>query len=333
MALRCLGSISMGVGLCLAGCGSEGSPSASSSAGAGGSGSTVTGAGGLDPSQLPYEPCSAEAQVGEFEVALVKGFTSVEGKVFDGIDPAVVPGVLASEGTCRLLQLPVLACTPACLPSTQTCGPGNACLSRPVAHDVGSVSISGLVRAVDMTSSEATRSYRPAPPALPYPGFEPGADIRLSASGGDYSPFELRGWGISPLEPVVDPITVTGGQAVHLAWVAPVDPGPARVHASLNINNHGSSNTSIDCDFPDTGAADIPARLIDALIAQGASGNPTLTLGRRTATSVSIEPGCVQFLVFSEEGFDVTLSGLTSCSASTDCPPGQTCDSVGQFCE
>jgi hypothetical protein len=333
MAFRCLPSASLCIGLFgWSGCASDDSPS-DSAAGAGGTASAVAGAGGVPASGLPYEPCPAETQVGQFAITLDDGFTDVDGQVFDGVDPALVPGVLQSEGTCRLLQLPALGCNPACAVSTQTCGPGNVCLPRPVAHDVGTVSISGLVRAVDMTASAATASYRPAPPALPYPGYAPGADLRLSASGGDYGPFELRGWGISPFEPVADPITVNEGQAVHLAWAAPSDAGPARIHASLNVNNHGSSSTSIDCDFPDTGAADIPASLIDALLAQGVSGNPTVTLGRRTATSASLAPGCVQFLVRSELDLDVMLAGLTSCNDPSDCPSGQACNATGQFCE
>jgi hypothetical protein len=334
MAFRCLSSASLCVGLsCVSGCGSDGDPSASL-AGAGGSAATPSGAGagGVPASQLPYEPCPAETRIGQFQILLRDGATSIDGQVFDGVEPAIVPGVLESEGSCRLVQLPTLGCNPGCAVSTQTCGPGNECLPRPVAHDVGAVSISGLVRAVDMTASSATSSYRPGPPALPYPGFEPGADLRLSASGGEYGSFELRGWGISPFEAVADPITVSEGQAVHLAWAAPVDPGPARVQVSLDINNHGSSSTSIDCDFPDTGAADIPASLIDALYAKGISGNPTITLGRGTATSASLAPGCVQFLVRSELDLDVTLPGLTSCGESSECPSGQTCNAM-QFCE
>jgi hypothetical protein len=167
---------------------------------------------------------------------------------------------------------------------------------------------------------------------LPYPGFAEGADLRLVATGGDYEPFELRGWGISPFVPPTEAIIVTGGQPVTLVWNAPADPGPARVHARLNINNHGSTNNWIECDFADTGTAEIAASLVDALIARGASGFPSITLARRTASSTTITPGCVQLLVTSGDEFDVTLTGLVSCDDDSVCPEGQTCKPIERYC-
>jgi hypothetical protein len=206
-----------------------------------------------------------------------------------------------------------------------------------MAQDVGTISISGLARAVEMTANATTGNYRPGPPALPHPGFAAGADLRLAASGGDYAPFELRGWGIEALEFTADPIIVTEGQPAPITWTPPADAGPARVHAELNINNHGSSTTRIECDFADTGTGTIPASLVDALIARGASGFPTITLVRRTATSTSITPGCVQLLVTSRTdpgaALDVTLSGLISCDDDDSvCPEGQTCKPIERYC-
>ena len=326
----------MGLGLglvALLGCGggsSSPSPSAAGSAGTGGSGG---GNDGVAASELPYAPCPIESGVGEFLIELGADYTSVEGQVFDGVVPGFVPAELMSEGVCRLVTLPTLSCDPACPASTQTCGADNQCLPLPVAHDVGTVTVSGLARAVEMTAASRTGSYRPPPPALPHPGFAPGADLRVAASGGDYEPFTLRGWGVSALEVAPDPIVVTEGQPLALRWTAPADAGPARVAARLNVNNHGSSTTAIECDFPDTGSAQIPASLIDGLVALGASGFPTLTIGRRTATSASITPGCVQLLVRSEVTLDASLSGLVSCDTDAECPDGQTCKPIERFCE
>jgi hypothetical protein len=288
---------------------------------------------GAPASELPYQPCPEETGVGEFSIELGDGFTSVQGKVEDGVKPSDIPERLASDGECRLVTLPTLLCDPGCNASTQTCGANNQCLPLPLALDVGTVTVSGLARTIDMTANEATGNYRPGPPALPYPGFAEGADLRLAATGGDYEPFELRGWGISPFVPPTEAIVVTGGQPATLRWSAPADPGPARVHARLNINNHGSTNTWIECDFADTGTADIPASLVDALIARGASGFPSITLARRTATSTTISPGCVQLLVTSGDEFDVTLTGLVSCDDDDSvCPEGQTCKPVERYC-
>lgn len=288
---------------------------------------------GVPASQIPYEPCAVENAVGQFLVTLDAEFTSVEGKVEDGVTPSLIPSELQREGECRLVTLPNLLCNPECTPSTQTCGQNNQCLPLPQAHDVGTVTVTGLARAVEMTPNATTGNYRPGPPALPHPGFAPGADLRVSTSGGDYEPFQLRGWGISVLD-VPNPINVSEGQPATITWAPPADPGPARVYAELNVNNHGSSNTKIECDFADTGTGVIPASLVDALIARGATGFPTITLARRTATSVDIAPGCVQFLVTSGGEFDVTLSGLISCNDDDSvCPQGQTCKPIERYCE
>jgi hypothetical protein len=322
-------------------CGSDssadGAAAGASSGGTGGTGSNAgagPGAGGVPASELPYAPCPAASDVGGFAIEIGDGFTSVDGQVFDAVT-ARLPIELQREGDCRLVTLPNLLCDPPCAASTQSCGENNQCLPTPVAHSVGTVTVSGLARAVEMTANANTGSYRPAPPALPHPGFAPGADLRLSASGGDYAPFELRGWGIEPFQFTGETVDVSGGTPANLSWAPPTDAGPARVRAVLNVNNHGSSDTSIECDFPDTGSATIPASLIDALIARGASGFPTLGITRRTATSTTIEPGCVQLVVTSDilYAVDVNLAGLVSCNEDNPCPEGLTCKPLERYCE
>lgn len=288
---------------------------------------------GGPPIDLPYAPCPVEAGVGEFAVELGADYTSVRGKVFDGVSPALIPETLEAEGECRLLHLSPHLCDPACPVSTEICGSDNQCVALPVARSVGTVTVSGLLVPVEMSANPVTGSYRPQQPALPHPGFEPGADLRLSAGGGDYAGFGLRGWGVSPLVLTTSPVEVLTGTATRLAWNAPNQAGPARLQVQLHINNHGSSNAWIECDVADTGAAEVPARLIDALSALGRSGFPTITLTRRTATSTSMALGCVQMLVTSEVTAGVAVAGLTSCNTSDMCPEGQTCRPLERFCE
>jgi hypothetical protein len=319
--------------LVCAACGSDDESAGPSGGGAGGGGGSAAVADGVPASEIPYEPCPVESAVGEFLVTLAADFTSVEGKVEDGVRPSEVPTELQRDGECRLVTLPNLLCDPGCITTTQTCGENNQCLPIPQAHDVGTVTVTGLVRDVAMTPNATTGNYRPGPPALPHPGFAPGADLRVATSGGDYEPFQLRGWGISELE-LPDPINVSEGQPATITWAPPAVAGPARVYAVLNVNNHGSSNTKIECDFADTGTGVIPATLVDALIARGATGFPTIRLERRTATSVDIAPGCVQLLVSSGGEFDITLSGLISCDDDDSvCPDGQTCKPIERYCE
>jgi hypothetical protein len=196
------------------------------------------------------------------------------------------------------------------------------------------VTVRGLVVPLAMQPNDITHTYaNPALPMLPHPGFLPGADLRIDAEGGDYAPFGLRGWGISPLVLSGDAIDVRRSEPVRLAWEAPSAPGPARVNVQLNINFHGSNSAWIECDFPDTGAAEMPASLVDGLFEQGLSGNPTLTAVRRSATSLDIEPGCVEMLVYSQVSTPVQVEGVVSCRGSSDCPPPQQCISVKLLCE
>jgi hypothetical protein len=194
-----------------------------------------------------------------------------------------------------------------------------------------------MVVPIEMIPNTNTKGYtNPALPRLPYPGFEPGADLRITTGGGDYPPFELRGWGISLLELPPDPIRVQSGTASAVRWGAPAQAGPARMQVLLNINNHGSNVAWVECDFPDTGVGEVPATLIDGLIAQGFSGDPTITLTRRTATSVAIEPGCVELLVSSGFAVDADVEGVISCDDTapvSECPAGQTCIPVERYCQ
>lgn len=289
--------------------------------------------GGPEASALPYQPCAPEDEVGEFVIELASEFTSVDGKVSDGIVPIQVPVVLASEGECQLVTPPTLLCGGGCTPA-EACGASNVCVPLPRNRDLGTVTVHGMVVPLEMTPNATTKRYiNPAIPRLPHPGFVPGADLRLTTSGGDYEPFELRGWGISLLEIPSDPIRVQRGTATSVTWAAPAEAGPARMHVVLNINNHGSTTAWVECDFPDTGAGEIPATLIDGLIAQGFSGFPTVTMTRRTASSVAIEPGCVELLVSSWFSADAEVEGVTSCNEPSECPAGQTCPLPERYCQ
>lgn len=313
-----------GAWLFVSGCGSE-QPVLSTDSGA---------LGGVDASELPYEPCAAEQRVGEFTIQLAERYTSVDGQVYDGVVPKDVPTLLTAEGECRLLSSPAPQCNPACLPSTEVCGADNGCRPRPVARDLGTVTVRGLLAPVQMRANDVTKGYsNPAAPRLPQPGFEPGADLRLSSSGGDYAPIQLRGWGVTLLQGVNNPVQVRAGQPVVVTWQTPEAAGPARVHLNLNINHHGSNSEWIECDVLDEGRAEIPAGLVDELLARGQTGFPTLTATRRTVSSMLIEPGCVELLVSSEVTSDVSLDNFTSCSNAGDCAPGQSCRPFELYCE
>jgi hypothetical protein len=317
------------LGLC--GCGS----SSGSNEGAGGTSNLGgLGQGGVAASALPYAPCSAESAVGQFVIELAPEFTRVGGKVSDATLPSQIPEELARDGECGLYRAVVSSCQPACRVAFESCGPDAQCVPLPRAVDLGTITVLGMLVPLEMRANSVTNSYaNPARPVLPNPGFLPGADLRIVTGGGDYAPFELRGWGVSALELGPGQSRVDAGRATALTWRAPSAPGPARLHVELNINQHGSTSAWIACDFPDTGAAEIPAALIDGLMGLGRSGFPTLTATRRTATSADIESGCVDLLVTSEVAASVEVEGIISCNTSSMCPSGLTCLPVERFCE
>jgi hypothetical protein len=110
-----------------------------------------------------------------------------------------------------------------------------------------------------------------------------------------------------------------------VGWVAPPEPGPARVELVLNINGHGVVGQFLACTVDDTGAFTIPEPLITQLFAAGMSGFPTLELRRSTADAAGILQGCVDFRVEASRTVDVTIPGLTSCTDDGDCTPPETC--------
>lgn len=289
---------------------------------------------GVAASELPYAACAPEDLAGQFVIELAADYTRVGGKVYDGVLPTRVPVELARAGECRLLEIVPSTCTPACPAATEICDASQTCVPLPRARDVGAVGVAGLAVPLTMRANGVTYAYsNPAQPALPHPGFLPGADLRLGTSGGDYASFVLRGWGVSALELAPGPVAIRAGAPVTLGWRAPADGGPARLHVSLNINHHGSSNAWIECELADTGAAQIPATLVDALMEKGRSGFPTLTASRRTASSVEIEPGCAELLVVSEVTSGVDVDGIVSCNTSMECALGQSCLPVERFCQ
>ena len=92
------------------------------------------------------------------------------------------------------------------------------------------------------------------------------------------------------------------------------------------------------CDLPDTGSGEFPAAIVHALIMNGTSGFPTISVTRRVADSTTADPGCVDFTVTAFIERPVTIDGITSCNCNepdcsepnrteppVPCPTGHTC--------
>jgi len=302
--------------------GSTGGSSGSSGEGAAGG---STGGSSGDPGPLEYAPCAVGARAGVFSIELAPRFTGINGDVLDGVDPTFVPEVVASEGDCTLYRAPSLFCDPSC-GSAESCGP-DGCIPTPRTQNVGVVTVTGLVDSpIEMMPRNVGNHYT-NPGSLTHPGFEEGADITLSAAGGDHSAFSLRGAGVAAIEAPSDPVRVESGSGTLVTWTAPsVDNEAVRMHINLDIARHGGTPARIECSVPDTGSFEIPETLITQLVGLGFSGFPALDLTRRSADSVEVDGlGCVELEVLATLRVDATVPGLTSCSSAADCEDGQTC--------
>ncbi|ATB27872.1 hypothetical protein [Melittangium boletus] len=278
----------------------------------------------VDTSDLTYKPCDASVRLGQFTVENLDGYTAVQGRVLNGVVPSTVRNVEAQEGQCRLLRGRALFCNPAC-GSSQTCGENGVCIPYPTSQNVGTVNVAGLKVPLSMTPNSA-RFYSSSSTSMPFPGFDTGASIQLSASGADLPAFTLLGQGVDALTVAASDIVIEKGKPVPLSWTPSTSASPARISILLDLAHHGGIAASVECDgIEDTGSFSLPAGLVSKLIDVGVAGFPKITLSRRTADSAELTSGCVDLLVQSQVSREVVIPGLVSCSTDEDCPTGQTC--------
>jgi len=304
---------SLAIVLVIAGCSSDGG---------------TTGAALPDAGPYVYRTCDPAAKVGEFKVQLEESFTAVSGAVAAGVVPGDVPALAMQEGDCRLVHRRNLFCDPAC-DATSTCGEGGRCIPYPAGLSAGTVSISGLAAPVTMMPGQIGRHYDYT--KLPHPGFQPGAPVLLQASGGDVAPFVLQGQGVAVVELATDRPALEPGKPFELKW-KPGPPGPARIAFQIEIDQHGLSHASLQCDVPDQGTATVGAPLIDALIALGTSGFPRLTAARRTVDATTLANGCVELQVLNAVERPLVVPGHDACRTDADCPMGKSCALAIETC-
>ncbi len=269
-----------------------------------------------------YAPCP-EAAVGTFDITLHADYTSVQGQVADGLDPAAVFERSAEVGGCVLLTPKTLFCEAGCASGT-TCGEGGECVPYPSKVSVGAVKVTGLEEGVEMTARAPTWFYLNKG-TLPHPAYDPGAAILLEADGDATEAFSLSGYGVEALSTTQRSAPLERGKALTLTWAPPAEAGPVRVFVKLEIATHGGSPGRVECHAPDTGVFEVPGELVDALLDRGYSGFPSVALTRRSADSANTSLGCVELVVRSTVVLDVEIEGLISCSSEEDCPGEQVC--------
>ncbi len=275
--------------------------------------------------------CAAAERVGGFSVSVEQDYSAFSGVVADGVVPITVHEPVGEGGGCVLLRRNNPICDPPCQPGT-TCDFSGECIEYPTNHDVGTVSVDGLVQPVEVMPVMATFDYFDT--TLMHPAFLPGVGITLAASGGDYSPFTLHGEGVAMIEPASGMVTMKKGQALVLEWaVAGAGAGLGQIHVELTIDQHGNTPVKLVCDGADSGQLEVPSELIAQFVDFGISGFPSAQFYRQTVDSLDVGAGCVDFTVRSHRETLLAVEGHTPCNKPADCPDGQVCDIMIQTCK
>lgn len=285
----------------------------------------------LNPDTVPLRgACPIAERLGGFVIEVQPEYSFADGKVADGVNPISVLDEVATEGGCRLLHKEFPFCDPLCQPGF-TCAKGGECVPFPENQDVGTVTIKGLVKDVELEPKVPGLIYFDV--QLPHPAFEAGAPIHLTTTLGWAGELDLYGVGSDPIQLVESQWSVQEGKPLSFSWDAPKAEVRSHVAVFLNIDQHGNSPVTLHCEFEDTGSASLPATLIDALLNYGVSGYPNAMVTRRTADRNDLSQGCVDLLITTPAAPSVEVSGHYPCSSPLDCPDGLDCNLAIETCE
>lgn len=280
-------------------------------------------------------PVSGKPSAGSFLVDLIaptditQGYTSILGKVFTGVSPSAVSWKEAgSSGSCKLYTPKAPFCPAGC-GSNALCVEDNKCMDFPKSISAGKVDVKGIkVKGSAVTSFSMTpvlNSYQqPGGTILDFPPFAEGETVTFTAAGDTgIGAFTVSVKGIPPLNITNDTIVLTDNQAINLKWTAPSDGANARISAIIDISHHGGTKGKIECEGPDNGSMEIAASLVTQLKALGVSGFPKIDVFRKAVgTNATVK---VDVILESKVTKALTIPGLISCSDTSECPDGQTC--------
>jgi hypothetical protein len=259
-------------------------------------------------------------------------YSIVSGSIADSVVPLTILEVIGAEGGCEVKRRNNPFCDPSC-ESGQTCDFDGECITYPSNQDLGIVDILGLPKAVQMEAVIPGNTYFNT--SLPHPAFEGGELIELQMPGGTYGPITLYGVGVEELAANDKEWRVESGHDLIVSWDAPVgEIVRSEVTLSINIDQHGTSPSSVYCTFEDNGEGTVPASIVQQLVEVGVSGFPSGVLKRRTADRADASDGCTDFEISSRREVDVDVIGYTPCMSNNDCPAEKpTCNLELQICE
>ncbi len=239
--------------------------------------------------------------------------------------PAFTTKVAMNTNGCQLLT-PV-SCDPGCA-ATEYCSVAQECVPRPTPIGAGTLHVQGLSgMTLDVDATPPMNNYS-GPTLQPFPPCAEGADVTVASDK-----FNASIKCITPLKLTsAVPIPVTKNQPTHITWTAPGVASISRVDIELEISHHGGYKGHIECDVADTGAFDIPAPLVTALVDLGRAGFPSVKVTRHATNAATGEPSAkLTMPSLVEVAVD---TGVISCGLEgTTCPTGMTCDDNTKICQ
>lgn len=286
--------------------------------------------GPVDPGVLvgSFQLQLSEPKPASGDTPATPGATAIFGKIYDGPTPEQLvwePGTVVDA--CRLLTPRVPFCNTPCGGSA-ACVEDDTCQPYPTALDAGVVEVEGVATTDGATSFSmepiADNYQAPVGTTLAYPAFAAGDVITLRAAGAEVDAFEVSTTGVAQLELTNASITLDAAADLNLTWT--VSGGEdSTVEVKLDISHHGGTKGKIECETEDTGSLVIGAALVAELLDLGVSGFPTIVVNRTSIGSAATSVGRVDLEVSSSVERTVLIDGLTSCTDSSECPDGQTC--------
>jgi hypothetical protein len=256
-------------------------------------------------------------------------YTSIIGKIYSGEYPSdVIETPISSGGGCTTYKFSRHSCIDVTCTSSQACAGPEDCRDVPRLVSVGTVSLTGI--GADPLKLSAVNNNYQYPNDVPYPGFDEGATITLSASGDHYPAFMISTTGVTPAALEANEYRLAGGQPLLVKWEPGTNPD-AEVTIGLNISRHGGSAGYLECEAEDSGSFTIPAEPIQAPIDLGVAGFPQLRFSRWTRGVTEVPGGTIRLELSAVAIPALEVEGYCSCFDSSDC--GSCSDSTKSVCD
>ncbi len=212
----------------------------------------------------------ATIDVGEHgDVVGAGGYAEVGAVLRDGPDPSFHV-VTLEEGECRLYELAIGFCDPACS-AGETCTATGDCVPYPASISGGTIAVSGLgghPDPIEMQPQDGSPGTYEGPFVLPADLFGPDDRIVAAVAGDVFDAISFETRGVARLETTLTDagLQMRGGEDAEVAWTAGPAPG-ACVQMVLPFRNrsHGlPADAIVRCESPDDGSLTVPRSIVEA---------------------------------------------------------------------